>query len=346
VATHGALARRPLGRSRVSVTRLGFGTAPIGNLYAPMSDADALAAVREAQALGVGYFDTAPFYGFGLAEKRLAAGLRATPDAPRPVISTKVGRLLEPTGRRPTLEPRQGYCSPEPFETRFDYGYDAVMRSHESSLARLGVERVEILLGHDLGALTHGADHERHLRDFLDGGLCALRKLRDEGAVDAIGLGVNEWQICATILEHAEVDCFLLAGRYTLLEQGALDSFLPLCARRGVSIIVGGPFNSGILVAGSRAAARSHYNYAPPPPEVVARVVKLEEVCAEFNVPLAAAALQFPLGHPQVAAVIPGGIHPREVRAAREWLDARIPDGFWKTLRERALLHPDAPTPG
>jgi D-threo-aldose 1-dehydrogenase len=181
----------------------------------------------------------------------------------------------------------------------FDYGYESVLRSHAESLQRLKVPRVDILLCHDIGRLTHGEQHLSRLREFVDGGYRAMRELRAAGSVRAIGLGVNEPAICVELLQHCELDCILLAGRYTLLEQPALEELLPLCEQRGVSIICGGPFNSGILAAGSRAGAQAHYNYAAPPPAVLERVSRLEAACAEFSVPLQAAALQFPLGHPQ-----------------------------------------------
>ncbi len=334
---------RPLGRSGVNVTTLGFGSAPLGNLYAPVADEQAATAVQAALEIGIRLFDTAPLYGFGLAEKRLASALR---DVREPVvISTKVGRLLVPSSQPPGFAARQGYCSPEPFDAQFDYGYDAVMRSHEESLKRLGVGHIDILLGHDLGSLTHGAEHARHLREFLEGGYRAMRRLRDEGTVRAIGLGVNEWEICCTALDHGDFDCFLLAGRYTLLEQGALERFLPQCAARGVAVIVGGPFNSGILVAGSERAAHAHYNYLPPPSPVIERVRRIEAVCAEFEVPLPAAALQFPLAHPAVATVIPGCTSAAHVRQAAEYLAMPIPSSFWCGLRDAGLLAADAPVP-
>jgi D-threo-aldose 1-dehydrogenase len=217
------------------------------------------------------------------------------------------------------------------------------MRSHQESLQRLGVKRVDILLCHDIGRLTHGVQHEARLREFLDGGYHAMRELRAAGAVRAIGLGVNEGEICLDLLERCELDCILLAGRYTLLEQTPLARLLPLCLERGVSILCGGPFNSGILAAGSRAAARSHYNYAPPPPAIVERA--LEAACEEFAVPLQAAALQFPLGHPAVASVVAGCATAEESRNALAMFTHAIPTEFWRVLRDRGLVDPRAPLP-
>jgi D-threo-aldose 1-dehydrogenase len=219
------------------------------------------------------------------------------------------------------------------------------MRSYEESLARLGRDRIDILLAHDLGRLTHGDDHPARLREFFQGGYRAMRQLRDSGAVEAIGLGVNEYAICEEALEHGDFDVFLLAGRYTLLEQTALDGFLPLCARRDVKIIVGGPFISGVLVEGVQSGRPLHYNYHPAPIEIVERVRRLEAVCDAHATPLAAAALQFPLAHPQVVSVIPGMASPDQVGEIVTWMDAAIPPALWDDLRAEGLLHPNAPTP-
>ena len=338
-----ALARREIGRTGLEVTVLGFGGAGIGNLYRELSDADAAAAVHESFASGARYFDTAPYYGFGLSELRLGAALRG--EGSPAVISTKVGRTLQATGPQDARVGREGYFSPRPFAPVFDYGYDAVMRSHAESLERLGVPRVDILLCHDIGRLTHGGRHDQRVREFVDGGYRAMRELKAEGAVRAIGLGVNESEVCVELLQSCEFDCILLAGRYTLLEQPALEALLPLCLRRNVSIICGGPFNSGILAAGSRAAASSHYNYAPPPPAVLERVRALESACDEFAVPLPAAALQFPLAHSAVATVVAGCVNGDEARAIARMFAHPIPAGFWRALRSRRLVDERAPLP-
>jgi D-threo-aldose 1-dehydrogenase len=336
-----ALARREVGRTGLEVCTLGFGGAGIGNLYRVLSDENALGAVHSSYASGVRYFDTAPFYGFGLSEMRLGAALRA--ETSLPVISTKVGRRLVPTGPQDEKIGRDGYFSPRPFTPVFDYGYDSVMQSHAQSLERLGVKRVDILLCHDIGRLTHGAQHEARVKEFLDGGYRAMRELRESGAVRAIGLGVNEWEICVELLEHCDLDCILLAGRYTLLEQPSLPTLLPLCVERGVSILCGGPFNSGILAAGSRAGAKSHYNYVAPPAAVLERVRALEAVCEEFDVPLQAAALQFPLRHPAIASVVAGCVNAAESRNALTMFTHPIPPAFWAALRDRGLVDARAP---
>jgi D-threo-aldose 1-dehydrogenase len=337
-------ARRVVGRTGLDVGVLGFGGAGIGNLYRVLREEDASAAVRESYASGVRYFDTAPFYGFGLSELRIGNTLRGA--QPMPVISTKVGRSLVPTGPQDENVGREGYFSPRPFAPKFDYSYDAVRRSHAESLERLGVPRVDILLVHDIGGMTHGNANDTYVRQLEDGGYRALRELRDSGAVRAIGIGVNEVAESIRMIEMFEFDCILLAGRYTLLEQTALDPLLPLCARKGVSILCGGPFNSGILATGARAGARAHYNYAAPPADVLARVAKLEALCDEFAVPLQAAALQFPLGHPAVATVIAGAASGEESRNIAAKFAHPIPAEFWRALRERGLVDPRAPLPG
>ncbi|HET9862058.1 MAG TPA: aldo/keto reductase [Steroidobacteraceae bacterium] len=339
-----ALAQRELGRTGLEVTVLGFGGAGIGNLYRPLREADALDAVRASFASGVRYFDTAPFYGFGLSELRIGAALAGA--QPPPVISTKVGRRLVATGPQDAGTGREGYFSPRPFAPVFDYGYDAVMRSHAESLERLQVSRVDILLCHDIGRLTHGGNHDARLREFLDGGYRAMRELRAAGAVRAIGIGVNEIEVCLELLGRCELDCILLAGRYTLLEQPAIDALLPTCVQKQVSIICGGPFNSGVLATGSRAGAGTHYNYEPPPAAVLERVRRLEALCAEFSVPLQAAALQFPLAHPAVASVVAGCANGAEARNCAAMFSHPVSADFWRALADRGLVDARAPVPG
>ena len=279
---------------------LGIGTAAIGNLYARVSDADAEGVIRAALDAGITYFDTAPHYGFGLAERRLGEALA---DA-SVLISTKVGRVLEPTTERGE---RHAFVDADPYEPRFDYSADGIRRSYESSLDRLKRDRVDILLAHDLGRLTHGAEHERHMRAFLDGGYRAMRDLKEAGAIDAVGIGVNEIAVCLELIEQVELDVILLAGRYTLLDRSAAEVLIPECDRRGISLIIGGPYNSGILAQDDLTdSARLHYDYAQAPAEMIARAQRLATVCARFGVPLPAAALQFPLRDPRVACVIAG----------------------------------------
>lgn len=331
----------PAHRERRGPTALGFGGAAIGNLYRPVSDEAAAAAVTEAWSHGVRYFDTAPHYGFGLGEERLGAALKRLDPTDEAVVSTKVGRLLTPVTA--AARERHGFVDARAFEPVFDYSHDGVLRSFEASLQRLGRDRVDILFAHDLGEATHGAAHAARWREFIDGGYRALRRLRDEGVVGAIGLGVNEWQVCERAMAEAGFDVFLLAGRYTLLEQTALKSFLPQCGRRGVSVIVGGPFNSGVLACAEPSEAR--YDYGPPPEWVSTKVAALRAACADWNVELPAAALQFPLAHPQVVSVIPGVADAAEARVAAHRMAAPIPAGFWTDLVERGLIDRTAPVP-
>jgi D-threo-aldose 1-dehydrogenase len=330
-----ALERRQLGRTKVSVTALGFGAAAIGNLYRPVLDEAARSVVEGALRAGIGYFDTAPYYGFGLSEMRLGEVLKA-----QATVSTKVGRVLVPDATATVTQERHGFFSPRPFKPIYDYSYDGVMQSYQSSRQRLQRERIDVLLVHDLGRATHGEDDDARFREFMEGGYRALRELRDSGAVGAIGLGVNEWQVCERVMAHGDFDVFLLAGRYTLLEQSALETFMPECARRNISIIVGGPFNSGILASGTRGPGPIYYNYEPAPPDVIQRVARIEAICDDFKVPLAAAALQFPLRHPQVSSVIPGIADAKQLAAALELMNVAIPNELWDALAPRPRRSP------
>jgi D-threo-aldose 1-dehydrogenase len=326
--------KRPIGRTAVEVTVLGLGCATLGGTRIAVSREEAEAIVRAAWAAGVRYTDTAPFYGFGRAERCVGDALR---DMPRDdwVLSTKVGRLLRPVPRDHAADRR-----PMPFEAVFDYSYDAVMRSFEDSLQRLGLARIDMLFVHDIGARTHGtAAHPQLMQQMRDGGYRALEQLRAAGTIGAIGIGVNEREVLLEALDWGEWDAFLLAGRYTLLEQAPLDDLFPKCGAAGISIIIGGPLNSGIL------AGRDTWNYAPAPPEVVARVEAIQRVCDSHRVPLAAAALQFPLAHPVVAAIIPGPRNVAEFHANLALLRHPIPVALWADLRQAGLLHQAAPVP-
>jgi D-threo-aldose 1-dehydrogenase len=339
-----ALPVRKLGRTAVGVTALGLGTAPLGNLYRTMSDADARETLDTAIALGIRYFDTAPYYGFGLSELRVGDAVRGRTDV---AISTKTGRLLKPAPQVDTTGERHGFLSPMPFEPEFDYSHDGILRSHEQSLERLGVAQIDILLIHDIGRQTHGPAHADKLAQLIDGGgLKALRRLRDERTVSAIGIGVNEVEICLDLMDRAELDVLLLAGRYTLLEQGAIDELLPRCMKESVSVVIGGPFNSGILATGASAPGTPRYNYNPAPAAIRERVSRLEAVCTSHGVPLVAAALQFPLAHPAVSSVIPGFASAAEVRAGVAYFQTPIPAELWTDLQSEGLVDPRAPVPG
>jgi D-threo-aldose 1-dehydrogenase len=320
--------------------RVGFGGAPLGNLFTPIPEPDAIRAVTAAYEAGIRYFDTAPLYGRGRSEHRIGAALRNWPrDSFR--ISTKVGRLLRPTTGRPKDD--AAYTDVPAFDVEYDYSEDGALRSLEASLERLGMARADTLFIHDIDRWTHGDAQPARFQEAMTGAYRALRRLRAQGVVSAIGVGVNEWEVCQQAAEAGDFDGFLLAGRYTLLEQEALTSFLPLCERRGLFVVIGGPFNSGILATGAVEGAT--YNYRPAPPEIRARVARIEAVCRRHAVPLAAAALQFPLAHPAVRSVIPGARSADEVRANLGLLRVPIPAALWTDLREARLLRADAPTP-
>jgi D-threo-aldose 1-dehydrogenase len=328
--------------SKLELPRFGMGTACLGNLYVPISDELAGATVAAALAAGIRYFDTAPHYGFGLAERRLGAALEAHDHAGSAIVSTKVGRLLEPVAN-PDRE-RHGFVGGDSFEPVFDYSYDAVLRSHEESHKRLRRGRVDILLAHDLGALTHGPEAERHMRAFLDGGYRAMVELKASGTIDAIGVGVNETAVVEYLLERVDLDVVLIAGRYTLLDQQAADRLFPICQAKGVKVIVGGPYNSGILARPGIARAEARYDYLAAPAEVVATAEAIERVCDRFGVPLPAAALQFPSRHPGVDCVVAGFGSEREVEEAVERLATPISDELWRALEEEGLIRSGAGT--
>ena len=321
----------------VTLTRLGLGCAQLGGLYEPMPAADARGLVDAAWDLGIRYFDTAPYYGFTLSEHRLGAALRKRP-RDEYVISTKVGRLMRPD---PSVKPGEcGWGAPLPFRPHYDYSYDAVMRSHEDSLQRLGMDRVDILYVHDIGRVTHGEQHAHYWEQLTQGGgLRALQRLREEGAIKAFGLGVNEWEAVAAAMDVCPLDCVLLAGLYTLLEQASLEPLMDRCAREGTSIVIGGPFNSGIL------AGTNKFNYEDAPRAVVARVEAIAAVCREFDVPLQAAALQFPMAHPAVVSIIPGAQHPMQLRQNAAWFSQPLPAAMWEALQRAGLVDRLAPIP-
>jgi D-threo-aldose 1-dehydrogenase len=328
--------KRRIGRTSVEVTELGLGCATLGGSRIAVSRQQAEAIVAAAWAAGVSYIDTAPFYGVGQAERCVGDAMRWVP-RDEWVLSTKVGRLLRP--RRTAAEDTERR-HPLPFDPVYNYSYDAVMRSFEDSLQRLGLARIDILYVHDIGVMQHGAEaHPRLMRTLRDGGYRALEELRAAGTVGAIGIGVNEREVLLEAMEWGDWDAFLLAGRYTLLEQAPLEDLLPKCEKAGASIVVGGPLNSGIL------AGRDTWNYKTAPAEIVARVNAIEAVCNSHRVPLPAAALQFPLAHPAVAAIIPGPRNVEEFHANVRLLRHPIPAALWADLRAAGLLHPHAPTP-
>lgn len=323
-------------------TCLGLGCAPLGNMHVPVSDEAARATILQALSLGIGYFDVAPLYGLGLAERRLGEAIGS---APTPILSTKVGRLLEP-GEAGDAPDGGIYVDTPAVKVVFDYSYDGVMRSFEASLARLGRDRIDIVLVHDVDALTHGsrAASERRIAELIDdGGWRALDALRASGAVGAIGAGVNESEPCERLLALADPDIFLIAGRYTLLDQSALARLLPACLARGVGVVIGGPFNSGVLATGPVAGAM--YDYEPARADILARAAALKAVCERHGVALATAALRFPLGGPAVICVLAGARTPAEVERNFASLRAPIPADLWAELAHEGLIGADAPAP-
>lgn len=332
--------KTPMGRS-MTMSEFGFGAAPLGNYRRTLSEEECDATLARAWELGVRYYDTAPLYGFGLSEMRVGRLLQ-TKQNDEYVLSSKVGRVLEP-------------CPPEeadgiifenipPCKFVYDYSYDGVMRSYEESLKRIGVDRIDILYVHDIDAFNHGGRNEalgraRELMD--DGGWRALSELRSSGAVDAIGIGVNEWEPCALMLAQADPDIFLLAGRYTLLEQQPASTLFPECEKRGVKIVIGGPYNSGILVG------RTTYNYFEDIPEDIRNRTRLiEDVCKKHDVAMGAAALQFVLAHPVVVSVIPGSQTRSELEDNIGYAEDSIPAEFWRDLRAQGIIDAAAPVPG
>jgi D-threo-aldose 1-dehydrogenase len=326
--------------SEFEVPDFGLGCAPIGNLYRPLSDEQAIATVHAALNAGVGYLDTAPYYGHGRSEQRIGEALRSW-SGRRPVLSTKVGRVLDPVAKGE--EGDFGYAEPLPFRPRFDYSRDGVRRSLEGSLARLGVERVDIALIHDIGRLTHGDAHPRLLRQVLDETLPALHDACREGLLRWIGIGVNECEVCLELLQRAPLDCILLAGRYTLLEQPALTTgLLDLCLKHGTRLFAAGVFNSGLLA--TKPDVSSPYNYANVPPAVLERAQALWRTCEAFGIAPQVAALKFPSCHRAVAATIVGAKSADEIAQVLAWRRQVVPSALWTALEKDGFIVADAPT--
>ena len=319
--------------TKLSLPIFGFGSAHLGEMYTLVDEIVSQETLCGAWDAGIRYFDTAPWYGFGRSERVVGDQLR-NKDI---IISSKVGRILKPGAVTAPMD--YGMIDPMPFHPIYDYSYDGIMRAYEDSLQRLGLEKIDILLVHDIGTFQHGQENTQHFKNLAETGYKALAELRENKLVEAIGLGVNENQVCLDALEIGSWDVFLLAGRYTLLEQTALDELFPACAKSGTSIICGGPFNSGILVG------REMWNYAKAPQTVIEKANSLSKIADEFNIPLAAAALQFPQANELVSSVIPGPRSKDELLEILKWQKVKIPTEFWNSLKERKLLKADAPTP-
>ncbi|MBL8894571.1 MAG: aldo/keto reductase [Rhizobiales bacterium] len=332
---------RKFGRVGFDITDMGFGAAPIGNFLRPIPEEEAGAMVERAWDAGMRYFDTAPYYGHGLSELRLGHYLRWKPRE-QFVVSSKVGRVLK-AARRETIDFKP-WVDAAPFNCRFDYSYDGTMRSFEDSLQRLGLGYIDILFIHDADVFTHGPEMQKvHFKQAMDGCYRALIELREQGLVKAIGVGVNNWEVMLDFMKAGDFDTLLVAGRYTLLEQEALNELLPLCEQRGTAVVIGGGFNGGILATGAVPGAK--WNYAPAPAPIMEKVKKIEAVCARHNVPLPAAALQFLLAHPAVASHVPGTRNVAQMNQNLELMAHPIPKAFWQELKAGGLVRQDAPTP-
>lgn len=314
----------------ITLPPVSLGTASLGNLFTAISDAQAEEVLKTAWGAGIRYFDTAPHYGRGLSEQRLGHFLNGRDGA---IVSTKIGRVLSPA--KASILEANGFINPAQNDVRYDYSGDGVYESFAQSCARLGRDHIDILYAHDLGTMVLGDDAAGHMSDFLESGLDALRALRREGRIKAIGLGVNEIDVCLEVLGHADLDLILLAGRYTLLDRSAADQLLPICLRRNVGIVIGGVFNSGILATG--AVAGAHYNYEPAPPAIMERTRGLERICSRHGVNLADAALQFPGQHPAVVSTLIGTGKPQYVLSNLDGIRRTCPDAFWTDIN---AVHP------
>lgn len=327
---------RRIGKTKLEVTEISFGAAPLGGLYRACPREQAMETLQTAWDSGIRYFDVAPWYGLGLAERRVGDFLRDQPDGSY-VLSTKVGRLLRPV---PTgTVPDYSYVDPLSFDADYDYSYDGIMRSVEFSYARLGLNRIDILYVHDIGAYTHGAEKNAvYQKQLLDSGVKALEELRSSGAISAFGLGVNEVPVCLDVMRHADLDCILLAGRYTLLDRSAVAELLPLCRQKGTSLVVGGVFNSGILATGP--VPGSHFDYMAASDDVLAKVGAMEAIAKRHGVPLAAPALQFPLHDPIVASVLIGTAKPSSLTRNMEIVEPPLPDSIYAEFEPYTLVAP------
>lgn len=332
-----ASTHRKLPRTDLSLTAFGLGCSQMGGLYRATSNQDVSEVFNAAWSAGVRYFDTAPFYGYTRSEHRLGMQL-ADRERDSFVLSSKVGRLMRPDA---SVRPGEdGWATPYPFRPHSDYSYGGVMRSFEDSLQRLGLSRLDILYVHDIGRATHGEQHAHHWAQLTSGGgFRALDELRRGGQIKAIGLGVNEWEVIHASLQEIDLDISMLAGRYTLLEQTSLSPLLDECVQRGTAIVIAGVFNSGILVG------KNKFDYDEAPPEIIERAQALKAACDEFSVPLAAAAIQFPMAHPAVVSCVVGTRTAAQFRQNQAWFEQTIPGDLWLALRDRGLIDTRAPLP-
>jgi len=323
---------------------IGFGSAPIGEVYELIDEKTAIATVEEAFASGIRVFDSSPHYGNGIAESRLGAGLRRAPRSDF-IVSTKVGRVMDPFAKpaprnKDVYSP--GFVGGYAHAPRFDYSYDGTMRSVEQSLLRMGLSEIDILLIHDCDVWTHGADAGRRFKEAMDGAYRALDKLRSEKTVAAIGFGINEADTCVKFARAGDFDVAMMAGRYTLLIQNGMAEFLPLALEKKMGVMLAGVFNSGILATGAVPGAK--FEYAAAPPEIMERVRSIEAICAAHGTPIRRAALQFAMAHPAVVSVVLGAASPVEIAANAADADQAVPAGLWSELKLAGQLDPSAPT--
>lgn len=330
---------RTLGKSGIKVPILGFGGAPLGDLYAKLDEKEAIEAVTTSFEHGVRLFDTSPLYGSGLSEHRIGSALRHV-SAQDVILSTKVGRVADPFHSPDTPG---FYAGGLPHTLRSDYTYDGALRSMEQSLLRLGTDHIDVVLVHDLDRWTHGEELQKYYDEAANGCVRALKELKAEKVIGAFGVGVNESDSALNFCRDFDPDVVLLAGRYSLLEQPALLDLLPYANEHEIGIILGGVFNSGILATGNIPGAR--YNYGEPSKEIRDRVSSMERICEEYELPLRRASLQFVFGHPSVSAVVLGAVSPDEVIQNCSDFQAPVPAGFWDRLRQENLISADAPTP-
>lgn len=322
-----------LGTTNTTVTSFGVGTTGIAGMFAAVSRAESMNLLETAWKMGVRHFDTAPFYGFGQAERRLGDFLRSKPKEEY-TLSTKVGRLLKPDYA--AVQRQRFYYTNMPFALDHDYSYDGAMRSLEDSLQRLGLSQIDVALIHDIDILAHGDNQPAIFKQAMEGAYKALEQLRNEGVVKAIGIGVNEWEVCEKALDYGDFDCFLLAGRLSLLDQSAVPTLLPKCMEQNVSLIIGGVFNSGILA--NPFIENPYYNYQTAPSAIIEKAKAIAEVCQSFGVPIGAAALQYPLRHATVANVISGVRSVREVKEIEEWMNWEISEDLWVKVERDGLV--------
>lgn len=333
--------------TELAFSAIGLGTAPIGDLFEKLEEKAAVGTIEAAIHNGVTLLDTSPHYGNGLAEARLGEALRHTRARPKIIVSTKVGRVMDPmskpeVARSDVISP--GFAGGFPHRAHFDYSYDGAMRSIEQSLLRMGLDRLDLVLIHDCDVWTHGPQEQPlAFKRAMDGAYKALDALRTQKVISGIGVGINEAPVATAFIREGDFDVVMLAGRYSLLVQNALDVFLPLALEKRIGVMLAGVFNSGILATGAVAGAK--YDYSPASSEILEKVKKIEAVCTAYGTTIRRAALQFSMAHPAVVSVVLGGVKPEEIEMNIQDANHRVPVGLWDDLKAQGLLNVIAPTP-